>query len=65
MFKNGLFIISLGFLFFVYSANAVTGSYNWPNIITSVALIVLGTVLAIKGRAKEKKAKEESDSYGN
>lgn len=62
MFKNGLFLMSLGFLLFVYSANAVAGTYNWPNLIFSLLMITLGGVVAYLGHKRDKRKEQEHGS---
>ncbi|MGC6767164.1 hypothetical protein [Enterococcus sp. LJL51] len=57
MTKNGLFIISIGLLMFVYSANAQTGSYNFANIITSLVVMAAGLFFFVTGRKREKQNK--------
>jgi uncharacterized membrane protein YdjX (TVP38/TMEM64 family) len=64
MLKNGLFLISIGMICFIYSVNAQTGTYNWPNLIVSIFFIILGISLFIKGNKKEKKRVEE-ENRGN
>lgn len=54
--------MSLGFLLFVYSANAVSGTYNWPNLIFSVLLIALGGVVSYIGHKRDKEKEQEDGS---
>lgn len=55
MLKNGLFIVSLGLIAFVYSVDAVAGTYNWANLVTAVFLMAVGGVVAFKGYARNKR----------
>ncbi|MDH6364465.1 cbb3-type cytochrome oxidase subunit 3 [Enterococcus sp. PF1-24] len=62
MVKNGLFIMSIGFLLFVYSANAATGEYNWINLLSAVFLIAIGFFVYRRGAKKEKENKKVEDN---
>lgn len=59
MLKNGLFLMSLGFVFIMYSINTVTASYQWGKVALAIILIVSGAFLFNKGRIKEKEEKKE------
>lgn len=61
MFKNGLCVLSIGLMIFIYSVNANTGSYNWLNLITSVSIIFLGGILTWKGYTRDKAKKNTAD----
>ncbi|MHC5268071.1 hypothetical protein ACYSNO_02615 [Enterococcus sp. LJL98] len=63
MFKNGLFIISMGLIAFIYSANPITGVYQWANLLLAFFLIALGTGVAIKGHRKNQE--KEGKEHGN
>lgn len=52
--KNALFLISLGMVLFVLSANARTGEYNVLNIVTSLSLMGAGLALFFRSRKKKK-----------
>ncbi|KAF1303476.1 hypothetical protein IV487_09325 [Enterococcus saccharolyticus] len=65
MLKNGLFLISVGMIFFLYSANAQTGTYNWPNLIVAIFIIVIGVICFIVGNKREKIKKAEDKKHGN
>ncbi|MGX7030488.1 DUF3188 domain-containing protein [Vagococcus zengguangii] len=56
MMKNGLALISLGCLLFMFSVNPKTLKYDFLLMATAVSLIVLGAVLAYKGNKNAKKA---------
>lgn len=58
MVKNGLWLVSIGLLMFMFSVNRITLKYNIFLMVTSVSFILLGTILAVKGTKKEKKNKE-------
>lgn len=60
MLKNGLFLMSLGFVFFMFSMNTVTGEYQWGGFVFAIILIATGGLLFNKGRINDKKKKEEA-----
>ncbi|WP_182200258.1 hypothetical protein [Paraliobacillus salinarum] len=55
MSKSGLVLLSLGFLLFVVSANAKTGTYNIFNLTTAIFLIAVGIYFIIRDKKKTKK----------
>lgn len=59
MLKNGLFIMSIGFIFIMYSINSVTGVYQWGEVIFAIILIVIGAIIFNQGRLNDKKEKEK------
>lgn len=61
MFKNGLFLISIGSILFLYSANAQSGEYHWVNLITSIIFMAVGGLIASIGHKRQKKNKEAQD----
>lgn len=61
MFKNGLFLISIGSILFLYSANAQSGEYYWVNLITSIIIMAVGGLIASIGHKRQKKNKEAQD----
>ncbi|OTN76993.1 hypothetical protein A5886_002073 [Enterococcus sp. 8G7_MSG3316] len=61
MFKNGLFLISIGSILFLYSANAQSGEYHWVNLITSIIIMAVGGLIASIGHKRQKKNKEAQD----
>lgn len=54
MFKNGLFIISIGLIAFIYSVNPITGVYQWANLLFAIFLIGIGLGVTIKGHQRNK-----------
>lgn len=61
MLKNGLCIVSIGMIFFLYSVNAMTGSVHWANLITSVTVILAGALIAWRGYVRDKKKGKSAD----
>ncbi|WP_071131793.1 hypothetical protein [Enterococcus timonensis] len=59
MIKNGLFIVSLGLLMFMFSANQATRNYNIVGMLASFGMIILGTVMLVRGNQQAKKEKAE------
>lgn len=53
MVRNGLFLISLSMLLFIFSINNSTIQYDILSIITSLTLFLLGISLCMKGKKKE------------
>lgn len=54
MTKNGLFLISIGLLIFMYSANQNTQQYDILSMVTAIFLVALGSFLVFKDRKKNK-----------
>ena len=54
MAKNGLFLISIGLILIMLSANANTGVYDGLSLVTAAFLIIVGIALMLwhKRRAK-------------
>lgn len=54
MAKNGLFLISIGLILIMLSANANTGVYDGLSLVTAAFLIIVGIALMLwhKKRAK-------------
>lgn len=66
MLKNGLFLMSIGLLIFVYSANAKTGVYDFLSIITAASFFGAGLFFFLKGRKREKQEQQtEVKENGN
>lgn len=61
MIKNGLFLCSLGLLFFVYNANQNTGTYVWINMALGLVLAASGLLLFLKGSKREKELKKAEE----
>lgn len=57
MVKSGLFLCSIGLLFFVFSGNPQSGSYNVLNMLIGFCLIIAGGILWWMGNKKEKSNK--------
>lgn len=53
MSKNGLFLISIGLILIMLSANAKTGVYDGLSLITAAFLILSGSGLLFRARKKE------------
>lgn len=58
MAKGGLFLLSIGCLLLLFSANAKTGKYDILNMTTALFLIIVGTIIVFKEK-KEKNKKEK------
>lgn len=56
--KRGLFLLSIGLLLFLFSANAKTGEYDILNLTTSLVLIIVGTIMAARGKKRIKTEKD-------
>ncbi len=54
MTKNGLFLMSIGMLIFLYSVNQNTLQYNFFTLILAILLVGLGTFFVFKDRQKNK-----------
>ncbi|HCS93627.1 MAG TPA: hypothetical protein DIW15_02815 [Bavariicoccus seileri] len=54
MTKNGLFLISIGLLVFLFSVDRTTYSYNWTLITLAGLLILCGVILLVIGSKKAK-----------
>ncbi|GGB43255.1 DUF3188 domain-containing protein [Virgibacillus dakarensis] len=62
MAKGGLFLLSIGCLLLLFSANAKTGKYDILNMTTALFLIIVGTIIVFKEKKeKKKKNKKEKD----
>ena len=59
MLKNGLFLMSIGSIVFLYSANAKTGEYDFLSIITAASIFSAGLFFFLKGRKKERLNNEQ------
>lgn len=55
MSKNGLFLLSIGCLILLFSANAQTASYDVLSMVTALFLIVAGGLLVFKEKKQNNK----------
>lgn len=62
--KWGLFLLSIGCLLLLFSANAKTGKYDILNLTTALFLIIVGLLLFLRKR-REIKQKKIGESDGN
>ncbi|WP_157065193.1 hypothetical protein [Amphibacillus sediminis] len=53
--KWALFLLSIGGLLFLFSANARTGNYNMLNMTTALFFIIVGIYLVYKEKKQNKK----------
>lgn len=51
----GLFLLSIGFLVLLFSANARTGEYDVFSMTTAFFLIIVGTYLVFRKKQQNKK----------
>lgn len=51
--KNGLFLLSIGFLIFLFSVDPQTTSYDLFQTVIGLILIVFGAILIVKNKNKE------------
>lgn len=65
MMKNGLFLISIGLIIFILSANAKTGQYDFLSIITAVSFMVAGGFFFFKGKKREEQTKKKNTEVKN
>jgi hypothetical protein len=56
--KRGLFLLSIGCLLLLFSANAKTGEYDIFNLTTALVLIMAGTFIVVKEKKRNKTEKE-------
>jgi len=54
MSKNGLFLISIGCLILMFSANAQTAVYDIFSMVTAVTLILSGIFMLLKDKTQKK-----------
>lgn len=62
--KWGLFLLSIGCLLLLFSANAKTGKYDILNLTTALFLIIVGTIIVFKEK-KRNKTEKIGESDGN
>lgn len=58
MSKNGLALMSIGLLIFVYATNQNTGIYDFLSMTTAIFFFGLGVYLFVKASRREKARKE-------
>ncbi|WML38235.1 DUF3188 domain-containing protein [Neobacillus sp. OS1-2] len=56
--KWGLFLLSIGCLLLLFSANAKTGQYDILNLTTALFLLIVGTIILIKEKKRNKTEKK-------
>jgi hypothetical protein len=56
--KRGLFLLSIGCLLFLFSANAKTGEYEIFNLTTALVLVIVGAIMAVKGKKRNNTQKD-------
>ena len=61
MTKNGLFLISIGLIMFMFCVNRVTYAYDLLLMVTAITFIVSGSLFAIKGSRKDKQLKKKEE----
>ncbi|MEH6991576.1 DUF3188 domain-containing protein [Neobacillus drentensis] len=64
MVKQGLFLLSIGCLLLLFSANAKTGNYDILNLTTALVLIIVGTFIVFREK-KRNKTKKIGEFDGN
>lgn len=58
MAKGGLFLLSIGCLLLLFSANAKTGNYDILNMTTAFFFIIVGSIIVFKEKKKNKNEKD-------
>lgn len=56
--KRGLFLLSIGCLLLLFSANAQTGNYDILNLTTALFLIIVSTFILIRAKKRNKTEKD-------
>lgn len=56
--KRGLFLLSIGCLLLLFSANAQTGKYDILNLTTALFLIIVSTFILIRAKKRNKTEKD-------
>lgn len=62
MAKNGLWLMSIGLLIFLYSSNQNSGHFDVLSIITALFFIGLGTFFFVRASRAEKAQKEAEEA---
>lgn len=66
MTKNGLFLVSIGFLIILFSVNRETLAYDLLSFTTGLFLVITGGIVFFRGNKKEKKqSRSEKDKVKN
>lgn len=55
MFKNGLFLVSIGLIIAVVNVDAQAGTYNWLSLVTALFIALMGLSLIWFDYRKKKK----------
>ncbi|QCA29282.1 DUF3188 domain-containing protein [Vagococcus xieshaowenii] len=61
MMKNGLFLISIGLIMFMFCVNRVTLEYDFLLMTTAVTLIIVGGILSFRANKKAKQTEVKSN----
>ena len=61
MMKNGLFLISIGLIMFMFSYSRTTLEYDLLLMTTAVTAIVVGSLLAFKANKQAKQEEVKTD----
>ena len=61
MMKNGLFLISIGLIMFMFCVNRTTLAYDFLLMTAAISLIIIGSVLSFKASKKVKQAEVNQD----
>ncbi|MGX7030479.1 DUF3188 domain-containing protein [Vagococcus zengguangii] len=61
MMKNGLFLISIGLIMFMFCVNRTTLEYDFLLMTTAVTSIIVGSVISFKANKKAKQAEVNQD----
>ncbi|WHY85686.1 DUF3188 domain-containing protein [Neobacillus novalis] len=56
--KWGLFLLSIGCLLLLFSANAKLGKYDILNLTTALFLIIVGIIILVKEKKRNKTEKD-------
>lgn len=63
--KRGLFLLSIGCLLLLFSANANTGEYEIFNLTTALVLILVGTFILFREKKRNNTDRRLGESDGN
>lgn len=59
--KNGLFLISIGLLIFMYATNQNSLNYDFLSLTTAIFLMITGGIISYKAHKKEKIRKQKGE----